>query len=93
MSREISLWPGIICVCKVVMNANMVFNADRLEISLKTNLSHGKVKFIKLTHGILFFQGRPRILHPPLSMDIKWNSPKECANLPTLIWGKEEPGK
>ena len=28
-----------------------------------------------LSIGILFFQGRPGILHPPSCMDIKWSSP------------------
>ena len=33
-----------------------------------------------LSIGILFFQGRPGILHPPSCMDIKWNSPVYLGN-------------
>ena len=43
--------------------------------SLEANQSHGKLEFIDLPHEILFFHGRPGILHPPPCLNIKWNSP------------------
>ena len=45
------------------------------KFSLKTNQGHGKLEFMDLPHGILFFQGMLGILHPPPCMDIKKNSP------------------
>ena len=43
-------------------------------ISLTTYQTPGKLKFMDLPHGILFFQGRPGVLHPSPCMDIKCNS-------------------
>ena len=42
--------------------------------SLISNGSPGLLEFMDLPHGIQFFQGRQRILHPLPCMDIKWNN-------------------
>ena len=57
------------------MNGSMAFNSDRPENVAQTRQSFGKVQFTDLTHGNLFSEGRPGILHPPACMDIKWNNP------------------
>ena len=62
--RKISFWPGIICLCKS-MNVNMVVDSACLENSnLIKPLKLWKFEFMNLPHRILFFQGRPGILHP-----------------------------
>ena len=55
-----------------MMNGGMIFNSDCLENFTKINQSTGRRD---LLHRILFFQGRPGILHPSSCMDIKWNNP------------------
>ena len=67
--KKISLWPVIICFCKVMMKRSMIFNSDRLENSLITSQTSGKLEFMDLPIGILFFQRRPGILHPPSCME------------------------
>ena len=68
MSRKIFLLPGITYVCKVMTNRGIVFNSDRLENFTQTNSGPGNLEFTDLTHGILFFQGKPGIyIHPPIS--------------------------
>ena len=59
----------IIClhVLKVRMKRGVVFNSDHLENSLITSQN-----VMDLSTGILFFQERPGILHPPSSMDRPW---------------------
>ena len=52
---------------KVMMKRGVVFNSDHLENSLITSQN-----VMDLSIGILFFQERPRILHPPSCMDRPW---------------------
>ena len=52
------------------------------KVHLKAN---GKLEFTDLPHEILFFQGRPGILHPSHCMDIKWNSPIDRQTMRLLV--------
>ena len=49
------------------MKRSVVFNSDHLENSLITSQN-----VMDLSIGILFFQERPGILHPPSYMDRPW---------------------
>ena len=74
--RKISFWPGIICLCKS-MNVNMVVDSACLENSnLIKPHKPWKFEFMNLPHRILFFQGRPEILHPSPRMDILMELPE-----------------
>ena len=65
-SWKISNWPGIICVCKVMINGSIVFNSDGLDNFTQNQFKPWELKFTDFQHhdGILFFHGKPGILHP-----------------------------
>ena len=76
-AREISLWPGIVCLCEVMLNGSIVFNSDPLAISLRTNQSPGILKFTNLPTKF-YLSGRA------------WNfgsNPKVCQERPLAVGG------
>ena len=62
--KIISLWPGIICLCKVMINDRTFSVQITWKILLKIIKNPGKLKFTDLLvpHGILLCQERPGIL-------------------------------
>ena len=57
------------------MKRSVVFNSDHLENSLITSQN-----VMDLSIGMLFFQERPGILHPPSCLDIEWDNPTYLEN-------------